>query len=67
MSLRAELRPKWSDFRSERADFRPEMIDFGPEKADLGLIWGRCPKRGGGGGSIAVRSFLLISTLYYAN
>ena len=26
--LRAELRPKWSDFRFERADFRPEMVNF---------------------------------------
>ena len=33
--LRAELRPKWSDFRFERADFRPEMVDFGLDRADL--------------------------------
>ena len=26
--LRADFRPKWSDFRFERADFRPEMVDF---------------------------------------
>ena len=28
--LRADFRPKWSDFRFERADFRPEMVDLGP-------------------------------------
>ena len=26
--LRADFRPKWSDFRFERANFRPEMVDF---------------------------------------
>ena len=31
---RADLRPKWSDFRFERADFKPEMVDFGSDKAD---------------------------------
>ena len=34
--LRAELRPKWSDFMFERAEFRPEMVDFELDKADLG-------------------------------
>ena len=33
--MRAELRPKWSDFRFKRADFRPGMVDFGLDKAVL--------------------------------
>ena len=36
--LRAELRPKWSDFMFERAEFGLEMADFGLNKADLGLL-----------------------------
>ena len=35
--LRAELRPKWSDFMFERAEFGLEMADFGLNKTDLGL------------------------------
>ena len=35
--LRAEVRPKWSDFMFERAEFGLEMADFGLNKADLGL------------------------------
>ena len=34
--FRAELRPKWSDFRFERADLRSEMVNFGHDNPDLG-------------------------------
>ena len=37
--LRAEFKPKWSDFRYQRADFKPEMVDFRLDKADLGPKW----------------------------
>ena len=36
VSLSAELRPKWSDFKFENADFKIEMVDFCPDKSDLG-------------------------------
>ena len=42
VTLRAGLRPKWSDFKFERTDFwlvranfGPEMADFRPEKAEF--------------------------------
>ena len=33
--LKAELRPKLSDFGLERANFGTERADFGPERAEL--------------------------------
>ena len=42
VTLRAGLKPKWSDFKFERTDFwlvranfGPEMADFRPEKAEF--------------------------------
>ena len=36
---RAELRPKWSDFRLERSDVRLERSSFRPQMVVFGLYW----------------------------